>query len=99
MNIQLSRANNNRGIFSQRDIAVRMMKKTNKTVLELLSEMSVRDLGFEPAVRRYLSEKDLELPTVSGLTMSNTAKSSCGSSGASVIGSSCDGTVKRFFPR
>ncbi|VVC43706.1 Hypothetical protein CINCED_3A017141 [Cinara cedri] len=81
----------------KRDIAVRLMRKVNKTVLELLSEMSVRDLGFEPVVKRYLSEKDLELPIVSGLTMMNKAKSSCGSStGVSLIGSSCNGSVKSF---
>ncbi|XP_025423908.1 coiled-coil domain-containing protein 39-like isoform X2 [Sipha flava] len=70
----------------KRDIVVRMLKKMNKCVLEQMSEMSVRHIGVEPTVKQYLSEKGLELPTVSGL-MLNKIKSSCGSSAMSLISS------------
>lgn len=79
--------------FLQRDIVVRMMKKVNKCVLEQLSEMSVRHIEVEPTVKQYLSEKDLELPVVSGLFL-NKAKSSCGSSSVSLMSS--NSSVKRF---
>lgn len=79
-------------MFSQRDILVRMKKKVNKNVLELLSEMSVRHIGVEPTIKQYLSEKDLELPIVSGL-MLNKLKSSCNSSAVSLISS--NSSVKR----
>lgn len=79
--------------FTQRDIVVRLTKKVNKCVLELLSEMSIRHIGVEPTAKQYLSEKDLELPTVSGL-MLNMVKSSCNSSAASSVNGSI-GSVKR----
>lgn len=79
-------------MLSQRDIMVRMKKKVNNSVLELLSEMSVRHIGVEPTIKQYLSEKDLELPIVSGLMLSK-LKSSCNSSALSLISS--NGSVKR----
>ncbi|XP_022180530.1 coiled-coil domain-containing protein 39-like isoform X1 [Myzus persicae] len=77
----------------KRDIVVRMMKKVNKCVLEQLSEMSVRHIEVEPTVKQYLSEKDLELPVVSGLFL-NKAKSSCGSSSVSLMSS--NSSVKSY---
>ncbi|XP_025198104.1 LOW QUALITY PROTEIN: coiled-coil domain-containing protein 39-like [Melanaphis sacchari] len=77
----------------KRDIVVRMMKKVNKCVLEQLSEMSVRHIGVEPTVKQYLSEKNLELPAVSGLFL-NQVKSSCGSSSVSLISS--NSSVKSY---
>lgn len=70
-----------------------MMKKVNKSVLESLSEMSVRHIEVEPTVKRYLMEKDLELPTLSGLTL-NAIKSSCGSSAVSLNSCSDENSVK-----
>ncbi|XP_026819655.1 coiled-coil domain-containing protein 39-like [Rhopalosiphum maidis] len=77
----------------KRDIIVRMMKKVNKCVLEQLSEMSVRHIGVEPTIKQYLSEKNLELPAVSGLFL-NQVKSSCGSSSVSLISS--NSSVKSY---
>lgn len=74
---------------------VRMTRKVNRSVLESLSEMSVRHIEVEPTVKRYLSEKDLELPVLSGLTL-NAIKSSCGSSTVSLT-SSNDNSLKRYL--
>ncbi|XP_050422642.1 coiled-coil domain-containing protein 39-like [Adelges cooleyi] len=67
----------------KKDIHLRQLKKVNKMALELLAEMSVRHIGLEPTARQYLADKDLTLPTVSGLLLlpsSLKIKSSCGSS-------------------
>jgi len=66
---------------------VRMVKKANKCVLEQLSGISIQHIKVKPKTKQYLSEKSLELPTVSSLT-NNKQQLSCVSSISSVISSS-----------
>ncbi|XP_050529073.1 coiled-coil domain-containing protein 39-like isoform X2 [Daktulosphaira vitifoliae] len=75
----------------KKDVKLRLLKKINKTSLEILSEMSIRYIELEPTAKQYLSEKNLTLPTISNLMSfpsSLKIKSNCESSSISLSNSS-----------
>ncbi|VVC44038.1 Hypothetical protein CINCED_3A017136 [Cinara cedri] len=80
--------------LKKRDIMVRMMKRVNKSVLDQLSEMSVRNIEVEPTIKQYLSEKNLELPPVSSLIMNQVKLNNNLSTDVTSIGSNA--SMKRF---